>query len=317
MLEKRGNFRRKTQEQFLLDCKEVHGDKYNYSKAIYVRDSEKVIITCTIHGDFLQRCSVHLQGGGCKPCNMKTMIKNKTDHTFHKALMEILFFYPHLDISKAVFTHSDEKIKVKCLIHNFEFETLLHSILKGSCCPKCGRKRKGDLTKFKQEDFDKVLEECKLIHKNKYDYSKIDISLNMDKRQTIICPFHGEFNQTLQSHRRGIRCKACSIEDQNSCGYRLSDWIKCQGNRKGKVYFVRLYDEFEEFYKVGITINKPKDRFRPFPYNLEIINIKESYDAEWIYKMEKRFLKMFKKFKYRPLKNFGGKFECFKVKDIL
>ena len=33
-----------TTEQFILDSRKVHGDKYDYSKVEYVKNSEKVCI---------------------------------------------------------------------------------------------------------------------------------------------------------------------------------------------------------------------------------------------------------------------------------
>jgi len=54
---------------------------------------------------------------------------------------------------------------------------------------------------------------CEYIHKNKYDYSKIDVR---GKRSfvTIICPIHGEFTQRVQEHLNGHGCKMCSDEER-------------------------------------------------------------------------------------------------------
>jgi hypothetical protein len=54
----------------------VHGDKYDYSKVVYVRNHDKVIITCPEHGEFLQAPSAHKRGQGCRKCgNGKRRIK--------------------------------------------------------------------------------------------------------------------------------------------------------------------------------------------------------------------------------------------------
>ena len=53
---------------FILKAKQVHGNKYDYSKTIYKFAKEKVVITCPDHGDFEQLVSGHLSGYGCKHC---------------------------------------------------------------------------------------------------------------------------------------------------------------------------------------------------------------------------------------------------------
>ena len=39
---------------FIKNAKEIHGDKYDYSKTIYNKATELTTITCKIHGDFYQ-----------------------------------------------------------------------------------------------------------------------------------------------------------------------------------------------------------------------------------------------------------------------
>jgi hypothetical protein len=44
--------RRKTKEEFIADAKKVHGNKYDYSKVIYINNKVEVCIICPIHGEF-------------------------------------------------------------------------------------------------------------------------------------------------------------------------------------------------------------------------------------------------------------------------
>jgi len=57
-----------TTEEFIKKAREVHGDKYDYSKVEYVNSTNKVCIICPIHGEFWQRPSHHLAGHGCARC---------------------------------------------------------------------------------------------------------------------------------------------------------------------------------------------------------------------------------------------------------
>lgn len=54
------------------------------------------------------------------------------------------------------------------------------------------------------------INESNLIHKGKYDYSKI-VYKKFDTKVTIVCPIHGDFKQTLYWHAKGQGCPTCSI----------------------------------------------------------------------------------------------------------
>lgn len=59
---------RNKQEDFIERSREMHGDKYDYTKAIYTKNNDKVCIICPKHGEFWQRPSVHMLGAGCPKC---------------------------------------------------------------------------------------------------------------------------------------------------------------------------------------------------------------------------------------------------------
>ena len=60
--------RTKTTEQFIEEATKVHDGTYDYSKVLYVRGQEKVIIICSNHGEFPQTPDNHLRGQGCPKC---------------------------------------------------------------------------------------------------------------------------------------------------------------------------------------------------------------------------------------------------------
>ena len=67
-------------------------------------------------------------------------------------------------------------------------------------------------TKKTTEQF---IEEAKKIHGNKFDYSKVEY-INARTKVCIICPKHGEFWQTPDSHLRGRGCKKCGVEQTSN-----------------------------------------------------------------------------------------------------
>lgn len=75
---------KKSTEQFIIDAKKIHGNKYNYDKVIYYNKETPIIITCPIHGDFEQRPDSHLSGSGCSKCVNKNqaLLFEKLKSTF-------------------------------------------------------------------------------------------------------------------------------------------------------------------------------------------------------------------------------------------
>ena len=59
-----------TTEEFIKKAREVHGDRYDYSKVEYVDTKTKVCIICSKHGEFEQMPNHHLRGCDCPKCVM-------------------------------------------------------------------------------------------------------------------------------------------------------------------------------------------------------------------------------------------------------
>ena len=58
-----------TLKDFIKKSKEIHGEKYDYSKSIYTTAMKKLTIGCPIHGDFEQAPRHHLNGSSCIKCH--------------------------------------------------------------------------------------------------------------------------------------------------------------------------------------------------------------------------------------------------------
>jgi hypothetical protein len=65
----------KTTREFINDAIATHGNKYNYSKSVYIDDRTNIEIVCDKHGAFLQSPSSHLQGHGCGKCSTRVSLK--------------------------------------------------------------------------------------------------------------------------------------------------------------------------------------------------------------------------------------------------
>ena len=186
-------------KEFIKRAREVHGDKYDYSKVEYVNNRTKVTIICPEHGEFLQRPSGHLSGKGCKKCSIDSNADSsrKTKEWFIEEAQKV--HGDKYDYSKVKYVNNATKVAIICPEHGeFLQRPKLH--IKGAGCPWCsGRLR------LTTEEFIKRARE---VHGDKYDYSKVNY-VNNRTEVTIICPEHGEFLQQPTQHLSGQGCPQC------------------------------------------------------------------------------------------------------------
>ena len=75
------------------------------------------------------------------------------------------------------------------------------------------------------------------------------------------------------------------------------------------LYIIRLYDETESFYKIGVTSREnPYERFSVYPYEKDIICLYQHPSSHLIMDLESKCISL--ETKYTPRKEFGGKSEC-------
>ena len=184
-----------TKEEFIKKSRAVHGNKYDYSKVEYVNGQTKVCIICPEHGEFWQTPGNHLSGSGCPKCSGKN--KKTTLEFISDAVKKHGNKY---DYSKVNYTNNHTKICIICPEHG-EFWQTPNKHLRGDGCPYCSFNKKLDTVKF--------IERAKMVHGDKYDYSKIDY-LNNRTKVCIICSEHGEFWQTPANHLMGVACPKCA-----------------------------------------------------------------------------------------------------------
>lgn len=132
------------------------------------------------------------------------------------------------DYSKVDYVNCNTKVKIICRKHG-EFETRPDHFLMGHGCSKCGYERGGNKTRKSSEYF---IEKAKQVHGDKYDYSKVEYC-KAKKKVCIVCPEHGEFWQTPDSHLRGAECPKCSHQ---SYRYTTEEFIKMAKDVHGDKY---------------------------------------------------------------------------------
>lgn len=130
------DIQRRSTESFIAKAREVHGDRYDYSKVDYVDSHTQVDIICRKHGVFRQTPGSHLSGRGCYQCWLEQSSKDKTNTVEHFLSMAQKVHGCKYDYSEAEYTHSKTKIKIICPEHGVFWQTP-NNHLKGHGCPKC------------------------------------------------------------------------------------------------------------------------------------------------------------------------------------
>ena len=120
-----------TQQEVINKFKEIHSNKYDYSKVIFTKMREKVCIICPEHGEFWQTPQKHINGQGCPICGgrakLTTPIFIKKSNNIHN------FKYIY---SNAEYINNKTSVDIICPIHGV-FKQLPYNHLKGHGCPKC------------------------------------------------------------------------------------------------------------------------------------------------------------------------------------
>lgn len=229
------------------------------------------------------------------------MNKNNFKSIFNKVHKDVF------DYSQFVYINSKTKGEIICSKHG-SFYQRPSEHAKGASCPKCSIVKRAASRKCKIND---VMDRIYLVHDNTYDYSNFNFDKMTDKGE-IVCKKHGSFLQSPKCHLRGQGCPKCVIR-YGCINLFNKDKYKFFLNKPGKLYFLRLKSDKEDFYKIGISNDKNyKYRISSYKknYDVEVINFIES-DMAHLFTLEQLILNENKNLLYKPILNFAGKTECF------
>ena len=204
----------KDTEDFIRQAKEVHGERYDYSKTTFVSTTVKVIIICRKHGQFKQLPYNHLRGQNCLACSGKQKLTNEVFIERGNKIHNNFYDYSKVDY-KGIVT----PVEIICPKHGiFWQKPLIH--LGGSTCPNCYKERK----RVSREEF---IERATKIFENFYDYSNVEEFCKLTDTVTIICPIHGKFRQKCSIHLLHKGCPTCAKLSKRSKGEKeLCKFIK-------------------------------------------------------------------------------------------
>ena len=244
--------------EFIKTSKEIHGDKYDYSKVKYKNMHTKVCIICKNHDEpyeFLQKPNDHVSGHGCPKCarNQKLTLEEFIE------MANMKHGYNKYDYSNSIYIDGNTSIEIICPKEghgSFWQKPYLH--LQGRGCPLCGHEKRAENNKLTLEEF---IEKANKVHGiGTYDYSESKY-IDSQTKIKIICSKHGVFLQRPANHLNGQGCPKCN-------------------NYKGEIavrrFLINNNIEFEEQKKFKDCKDK---RLLPFDFYLPQYNICIEFDG--------------------------------------
>lgn len=278
---------------------EIHSGWYDYSKVCYVNSTTKVIIICNKHGEFLQTPESHYRGSNCPQCanDNKNHLQTKTNEKFIE--QSKLVHGGYFDYSHVHYVNGTTKVKLICEKGHVILQTPDSHLKSG--CYKCAGNYRSNTKEF--------IEKAKNIHGDFFNYEQVEYVTCM-KPVKIVCPKHGVFTQTPNSHLSGKSCNTCYLECKT--GFSKKSFINNSKSGISILYKLKCVGNNEVFFKIGITNRSVSKRFpgNKMPYQYEVID-EIVGTPEIIYDLEQELHAKYKENRYVPKLAFGGMYECF------
>lgn len=185
---------RKTTEQFISECKEIHNNYYTYPRTVYVRKTDKVIITCPIHGDFEQKALIHREGHGCPTCGISKAHTHflQSTEAFIRKSKEI--HGDTYDYSCTIYTGKEKPIAINCKKHGpfilakANYHYLGHTV----GCPKCSMSGTSKAEQELAEFIQNIVPEYTVVQNSRSFIPPLEIDIIVHEKKLAI-EFNGDY----------------------------------------------------------------------------------------------------------------------------
>ena len=281
-----------------------------FENSIYKDKYTKIQVTCKNCGFTMNRLLQDYLRVPCTSCAKELRKKEKIT----QYIKELNRIHKNWDFSKVreSYTTLKGKVEVTCdKGHNIH--PYIANLLKGQGCGKCSGKGKAE------GKTDKFLKDCSAVHGDRYDY--LENYANNSQIMKIRCKEHNQvFTQRASDHRVGkTGCKSCELDKRKS--HRPNPMNRTKAlrgdfNYPMYTYLVRIFNDSESFYKVGVT----KDIGKRFSsrytnmgdtYSYEILTSRWFENGNLSVLLEQEILTLVQDYAYTPQVKIRGYTECF------
>lgn len=230
-------------DEFITRAREIHGDKYNYSKVEYNTTNDKVCIICPIHGEFWQRATNHInKGNKCPKCHPNY---NKTTEDFIEMARRI--HGNKYDYSKVEYKNNITKVCIICPEHGEFWQRPNSHLSRKHGCPHCANSKL-------ETEYENILKI------NKTNYEKQKKIKGIKDKISLRFDFYDIDNNTLIECQGIQHIRDCS--DVFGEKYFLSllkrDRIKYDKTNELNINLIYIVEKqyYKEFIKFGGIYNK-------------------------------------------------------------
>jgi hypothetical protein len=215
-----------TTDEFIIESKKIHGDRYDYSLAKYIHSSKKVKIICKRHGVVEQLPKAHLAGFNCLEC------RKGTKEEFIKNAIKL--HGDKYDYSKVEYKTSADKVVIICKKHGPFFMTP-HSHLRKDGPRGCRKCFDAGMTSRGESEF---LDYCKIPKKfrNFSIPSTKYVVDGLDKRTKTIFEYLGDYWHG------------------NPKTYDGNTKIRCRGGQTASEAYKKTFERFDKLKLLGYNI---------------------------------------------------------------
>jgi hypothetical protein len=275
--------------QKLVEATNKFNNKFTYNINGALKVTDKILIVCPIHGEFIQEVRVHLRSTcGCPKCS-RIEANKKTAKSQEQFIHEANIIHNHkYSYEKTVYVNDSTKIIITCPEHgDFEQQAGSH-IGKSACgCRKCAAIETSMRQKLSIEKLQVRLESLP-------SHITIDTSSYINSKTRIkgVCDYHGAFTQLpdIIYDGKGI-CPNCAKQ--------LRGWNRSlYADSPTTIYILELENNL---FKIGITKScnvftryqkKDSKLIKQIVYQTTMLKGTDAWD------LEKQILKRLSQYKY-------------------
>lgn len=269
--------------------------KFSYNKRNATKVTDKIEVTCPIHGKFYQEIRVHLRSThGCSKCGNANVSKTQRKTQEQYILEANIAHNNKYDYSLLEYNGDSNKITIICPIHGPFTQQAGSHIGKSKCgCKKCAILKETAKQKLTKEEVTKRLKTPKHV--------SVDVShyVNNKTKLPCTCAYHGEFLQLPETlfTEGTTSCPQCAKQ--------LRGWNRSL--YKSSPTTIYILDLGNNLYKLGIT--KSCDVYRRYAkedHNLikSIVFQVTILNGEIAWDIEKQVLKEMGQYRYKGISIF-------------
>lgn len=199
-----------SQQEFIKRCNIKHNNRYVYDKTVFTGTRNKIVVTCSTHGDFTVTADNHMRISGCPKCGTMSGAAHTTirydefiKRVYDKGIT-------HLTFNRDEYINSRTPLTVTCTKHNNDFLQTPYSIYMGHVgCKACISEKVSVSTRSTTRVF---IDKCRELYGDIHNYDNVIYENNI-KDVTISCNKHGNFTRSPKLLLRGYHCPVCMKED--------------------------------------------------------------------------------------------------------